>query len=85
MKQSWLNGIPEDRVQEVKRDYEGSYGMRKRLIELLDVKLKASNSFSRSKDNYEKAGWPYLQADAIGYERAILDVISLISDKNVEK
>jgi hypothetical protein len=85
MKQSWISGLPEEKAKEVKQDYISSYGMRKRLIELLDDKLRASNSFSRSKDNYEKAGWPYLQADAVGYERAILDVISLISDKIVEK
>ena len=83
MKQSWTAGLSEEKALEIKQDYISSLGMRKRLIELLEAKIGTSNTFSHSKERYGDAGWPYLQADSVGYERALFEVISLINDKFV--
>ena len=52
---------------------------------MLEDKCSASTKTSRSKDGYDSANWAYLQADARGYERALQEVISLISDNDVDK
>ena len=84
MKQSWTNGLIAERAIQIKADFKGSYGLRERLAELILDKINSSNKNTRNKDHYEKAGWAYLQADAVGYERALNEVISLILEKEVE-
>lgn len=84
MKTSWVKGLKGEAESEVRESFQHSTVMRSRLMTLLEEKLAASNANSRSKDNYSLAGWPYLQADAVGYERALKEVISLISSESVE-
>jgi len=84
MKQSWTNGLIAERAIQIKADFKGSYPLRERLSEMLTDKINASNKNARNKDNYAQAGWAYLQADAVGYERALNEVISLILEKEVE-
>jgi len=85
MKQSWTQGLDPSRATQIKQDYVGAATLRKRMEELLLQKIKVSNAVTRKKESYEISNWAYLQADAIGYERAILEIISLISENSVEK
>lgn len=85
MKTSWTSGLDEQKAQEIRKDFKGSYHLRKRLDEIIMRKIKSSNDSVRSKDAYAISNWAYLQSDAIGYERALLEIISLISDDSVEK
>lgn len=85
MKRSWTAGLSEEKATEIRTDFIGSLATRRRLEEMINDKIKASTAFTRSKENYDVANWAYLQADAIGYERALIEIISLISDKSVEK
>ena len=84
MKASWTVNETKERSIEIKGNYVGSSLLREKLTELIQKKIDASTAASRSKDNYGLAGWAYLQADAVGYERALKEVISLISDNSVE-
>lgn len=52
---------------------------------LLLEKIDASAKEGRLKELYESPSWPYLQADKRGYERAMQEIIDLISDVNVSK
>jgi hypothetical protein len=85
MKQSWLEGLTPEQATIMKSDFKGSLGLRRRLEEISLKKIKASNTNARKKENYALASWSCLQADAIGYERALFEIISLISDDFVEK
>ena len=84
MKTTWVAGCSSEQAQIVRSDFKSSFGIRKRLSELLEDKIFNSLSSTRKKENYALASWSYLQADAIGYERALSEVISLILDQNVE-
>jgi hypothetical protein len=84
MKSSWIIGIDKERITQVREDFLSSRGCRDRLQELLEAKIKGNTVVSRSKDNYALAGWPYMQADAVGYERALKEIISLITEEIVE-
>ena len=85
MKKSWTQGLDEQKSVEIKQDFKGCFPTRKRLSELLKVKIDAANTASLNKDNYSSPSWAMYQADKIGYERALIEVISLISDDSVEK
>jgi hypothetical protein len=79
MKTSWLQGLDETRRTEVKQNFKESGVLRRRMIEILYKKIGESNSASRLKSNYEKPSWAYEQADARGYERAMSEMIELVS------
>lgn len=85
MKTTWTKGMTPEQVAEFKREYATSGVVRDRLTNLLKEKIKVSNVNLRNKDNYEKSSWSFLQADGIGYERALNEIISLISSVSVEK
>jgi hypothetical protein len=85
MKTSWTSGLDKNRAVEIRVDFVKSAPMRERLKTMLEDKINTSNVASRNKENYALAGWPFLQADSVGYERALREVISLITDESVEK
>ena len=85
MKRSITQGIPKERVEEVKADFICSAGFRLRLIDILNRKKNAKRSKATLEVTYENPNWAYVQADLIGYERAINDVIFILSDDVVEK
>jgi hypothetical protein len=80
MKVSWTRSVGKELAVDITQNYKESLVMRKRLQALLEEKANTSAKGSRSKDGYDLANWAYLQADARGYERALFEVISLISD-----
>ena len=84
MKVSWTKGVDKELAVDIRQNFKESLVMRKRLITLLDEKITASQKTSRSKTEYENPNWAYLQADARGYERALVEIISLIFDDSVD-
>ena len=85
MKTSWTQGLDKELVVDIRQNFKESLVMRRRLEEMLESKIASSQRSSRSKDAYLNPNWAYLQADARGYERALQDVIDLISEKAVDK
>lgn len=79
MKTNWYVGMDAPQKAIMKSDFEGSAGMRVRLEHLLRDKIETKRNSARSDENYSSPNWTLLQADAIGYEKALLEVISLIS------
>jgi hypothetical protein len=79
MKTNWTIGMDAPQKAIMKSDFESSAGTRKRLEELLREKIESKRNGARSDENYSSPNWTLLQADAIGYERALFEVISLIS------
>lgn len=79
MKTTWTAGKNVEQKAIIKSDFVGGVGMRLRLTELLKDKIEAKRTSVRGDDNYSIPNWNLLQADAIGYEKALLEVISLIS------
>lgn len=85
MKTSWLQGLTDQQKKDLRIEFSSSTNLRKRLIQLLEDKADEKRKKLRNSDNYEKASWALEQADGIGYERAIFEVISLIESSSVEK
>jgi hypothetical protein len=85
MKSVWFKGFNEERKIEMKKEFVASSSLRIRLTELLNEKLVTSTSSLRAKVAYDNPSWAYQQADGIGYERAIYEIISLIAADSVDK
>lgn len=79
MKTSLTAGLKPDQKTIVTQEFIASKAFRERLIAVLDGKKDSLRKEVVSKTSYDSPAWAYLQADAIGYERAISEVISLLS------
>lgn len=78
MKKTWTQHTNNDQlVKDIKQSFLSSTVMRDRLIEICEDEIKSS--FSLSKSQYDSPNWQMLQADAIGYKRAMEKIISLLS------
>lgn len=83
LKTVWYTGLDEDQKKELRADFISAQVLRKRLTKILNDKIETKRTMMRNDDNYEKANWNYLMADSLGYERALQEIISLISsDEN---
>lgn len=85
MKTSITAGLEGVEREIVEGEYRGSPSLRKRIVELLIDKQRKSYQERISKLSYDSPNWACYQADGVGYERAIQELISLISDKSVTK
>lgn len=81
---TWLKGLNDEQKQLLRQDFKGSISVRIRLQKILEDKKAHSGKDALRKDNYALSNWAYLQADSIGYERALNEVISLLFDDIVE-
>ena len=79
MKSILTAGLPDERSKEVSEEFKRSSLLRERLIDILRQKNETNRTNVRQKSSYESPSWAYIQADAIGYERAIYELINLIS------
>lgn len=84
MKTSWTKGLKQDQADDMVRDFKASLSVRRRLSELLKDKQQQSLKDTRRKETYANPNWAYVQADGVGYERALSEVISLILEDSVE-
>lgn len=81
MKTGWTKGLNEEQQILIKKEFVASSLLRERLVKLLKEKEKTNRESVRSKDAYDKPSWAYLQADSLGYERALNEIISLLESK----
>lgn len=79
MKTSIVGNLKGVQASDMEMEYIGSQLLRRRLVELLMDKQTTMLKKRRGEGNYDSPNWALLQADAVGYERAISEVISLIS------
>lgn len=80
MKTAWFKGLTEEQKQEMQAHFGGSAVLRTQLTKILRSKIESNNTSVRSKDAYNIPNWAYVQADAVGYERALMEVISLLAN-----
>lgn len=78
MKQSWTKGLTPELEKEIRGDFKSSLLIRHRLKVLIEDKINVARDNSVAKSGYDIPNWPYKQADSIGYERALKEIIDLI-------
>lgn len=73
MQEIWFNGTKKEDREKVKQDVALAHNALKRLSGILRSKLK-----DNLVQDYDKASWPFNQADTLGYNRALTEVLKLI-------
>lgn len=81
MKTSWTKGLSVQSKQEIEAGFAACAQIRERLETLINEKITSKRNKSISVEEYNSPGWAYMQADAVGYERGLKEIISLISTK----
>lgn len=79
MKTSWTKGMNEQEKGEIKSLFLSNSRLRERAILLMQEKIEVSNKKNTSEGAYDNPNWALKQADAVGYERALQEIISLFS------
>ena len=79
MKTSVTKGLTDQKLLEVRQEFIASAALRAQLVKILNEKIEASRERTLSESSYEQASWAYRQADSNGYERAMKELISLLS------
>lgn len=82
MKVSLLKGLnTEQQKEEMGLIFSHSSLLRKQIAKVLLDKVNTNNTATRTKDAYGISNWAFLQADAVGYERAMREVVALLSNE----
>jgi hypothetical protein len=79
MKNSWCSGLEPDAKKQMEDYFKSSPILRERLAYIVHNKIKSRNNKSISLEEFDNPSWAYKQADKNGYERALLEIIELIS------
>lgn len=78
MKLTWTKGLNTQQKEEVKASFGASALLRERVKIIMQEKIDSCRKAAISEDAYNSPNWAFKQADAIGYERALNEVISLM-------
>jgi len=81
LKTSLVKGLDKTDAEEIKGLFVKSLRLRKRLIKLAEEKITSSHLASLDRIKFENASWAYYQADSNGYERGLLEMISILTDE----
>jgi hypothetical protein len=77
---AWTANLSPDEVKRLVSQLRESDTIRERLISILDQRMRASVNDQHSSKNYDSPNWAYKQADAVGYQRAMKEVINLLTE-----
>lgn len=77
MKSSMIKGLSTEEKAAFKILFDKSLLLRLRYKDVLTEKLRVSRDKSEAKDGYDSPNWALTQADQIGYNRAISELINL--------
>lgn len=75
----WISHLKDSKER---ADFEGyvrnSVSLFERLKEIIDNKIDTARKEGLSSKSYDKPSWPMYQADKVGYERALREILELI-------
>lgn len=78
---TWEAGLSEYQKNELSKELKTAENVLKRLEEMLDKKLTSAIKDQMAVSQYENPNWSHKQADSIGYQRALNEVINLLHDR----
>ena len=78
MKTVWTKGLEGDAQRDMVGSYRASTVLRRKLHSI--CKDKAESAFKLGKEGYNCPNWQLMQADTIGYQRALKEIQSLIEE-----
>ena len=73
-----LSHVPKDSHEEFQKRCTASQDLFDTLAKHFNKTLRTHQSDARKVSNYEKPSWACSQADSIGYQRALAEVIAIL-------
>jgi len=80
---TWTKGLSEQHKKDIVSNIRASQPFIKRAVEVIEDKLAVSEQLMTSRDSYDKASWPYFQADLLGEQRAYRKILDLLNNVKV--
>lgn len=80
MRTAWTKNLDVQNTKDITQLYKESLILRKRLNTILSELIEDKRRGAGLESKYDSPNWAYLQADRLGYERALRDIIALISE-----
>lgn len=77
MKTVWTAGKEKGEAERIEASFKACTVARERLVEICEKEI--AGAYQLSRDQYNSPNWQMLQADSIGYRRALEKIISIIS------
>lgn len=77
---SWTRNLEAQLAIDITQNFKESGVMRRRLKQMLLDKIEETRSTNLTRDKYDSPNWAYLQADAVGFERALKYLITVIEN-----
>ena len=84
-KTAWTKGLTGQKREEMERELAATALLRGRLQVIIDEKIETRRTKRVSEEEYASPSWAYKQADAIGYERALREIHSLLAASSLEE
>lgn len=80
MNTAWTKGIRKGSQEDkdIRSSYAESYIIRKRLTQMLADKIDGKMKTAMSNDAFDSPSWAFLQAESIGYAKAMQEIIKLL-------
>ena len=80
MNTAWTKGIRKGSQEDkdIRSSYAESFIIRKRLAQVLKDKTESKMKAAMSNDAFDSPSWAFLQAESIGYAKAMKEIISLL-------
>lgn len=80
MNTAWTKGIRKGSQEDkdIRSSYAESFIIRKRLTQMLSDKIDGKMKTAMSNDAFDSPSWAFLQAESIGYAKAMQEIIKLL-------
>ena len=78
MKSKLSNGLSAQDKKEMEASFNAGDIFRRKLKEVILEKAETNHKVSLNTDGYGEPCWPYKQADSVGYQRALYEIISYL-------
>lgn len=78
MKTIWKAGLSVEQKRLMEGEFASSALLRDRLSQIINKKIDEGRASARSASTYENPNWGFVQADHIGFERAMYEILSLL-------
>lgn len=77
MKLTWIKGLNKQDKEEMKLLFQSNARFREIASAIMQEKIASARKANVVESAYDNPNWALKQADAIGYERAMQEIISL--------
>jgi hypothetical protein len=81
MKSILIQGLENDQAKELRGDFLSAHLLRKRVVEVLNDKIESKRT--KVSRDYNNPNWDNHVAHTFGYEEAMKEVISILSEKDM--